>query len=191
MDDGRTLRDIMKGRLALALVSARAKKCPRKDCARKGRCLGRLATSFHAPIGDCPNMSAAEWRAVSLGVQRNLMRLKPSMEARRAREASSAGLDRISWAEKVRRYNAPEAVAARAEAARRQAASPGGLYAEMLWYEPGDDGLKLPRDTSGAGRRLVGDLAAAGCLCAGDGAIGKCVCVGLGEVEGNRGGVGE
>ncbi len=146
----------------MALVAARAEKCPRGGCARKRRCLGRLATNFHAPIGDCPAMSAAEWQAVSLGVRRNLLRLKPGLEARRARERSEAGLDRISWADRVRQYNSPEAVAARAEAARRAAVRPPGTYLDMIWYEPGGDGLLTPRDPVAAGRWLVEEMAAAG-----------------------------
>jgi hypothetical protein len=73
----------MKGRLALALVSARAERCANKACGRARRCLARFGpgANYHTPMGSCPNMSAAEWRAVSWGMEAGLMILRPVIEA--------------------------------------------------------------------------------------------------------------
>src|ERR687894_563351 len=89
--DERVFHAILKGRLVLALVSARAERCPRKTCGRLRRCaarFGQVGSNFHTRIGDCPNMGEAEWRVISLGMQRNLQLLKPHLEAREGLDAA-------------------------------------------------------------------------------------------------------
>src|SRR5688572_17147914 len=73
------------GRFALALVSARAGKCPHKQCMRKRRCLARFGPqdNLHTETGSCPMMSAAEWRSVSLGIRGNWSLLGPWQAAQR------------------------------------------------------------------------------------------------------------
>jgi hypothetical protein len=90
------LRDILRGRLAWALVSERARSCPRGGCGRRRMCLGAMkpGSNFHTKIGDCPNMMEHEWRLVSLGMWRSLKRARDALppwegSAGRAGEASA------------------------------------------------------------------------------------------------------
>lgn len=69
----RTGHDVMRARLALALVSKRAHECPLKACGRKRRCLAGFGPpdfNLNGRLGNCPNMSEAEWRIVRLGLGR-------------------------------------------------------------------------------------------------------------------------
>jgi hypothetical protein len=115
MDDDRTVCDILKGRLALALVSARAQGLPAQGLRAAAAVPWAVEDeSFHAPIGDCPNMSAAEWRAVSLGhPAQPAAAAKPAMEAQRARAAGGDG-------------GGPETSAGRGRRGMRRTARRGG-----------------------------------------------------------------
>lgn len=165
--DDRNFHLVFKGRLALALVSARAERCPDKRCARLRRCgarFGQVGSNVHTPIGACPNMSAAEWRAVSVGIQMNDMRLAPWFAARRA--SADAADEIVSWEEQKRRWNTPEAAAARAESEKRRLASPGVEYWVLLWRDFHEDTLAYPRDRRAADRLVIKYMRRCGCRCA-------------------------
>lgn len=109
-----TERWVMRGRLARALVSARAEACPQKMCGRKRPCQGRFGKhgdNFHTKLGACPIMDEVEWKAVSFGTQGTLKLVAPIYRAQR--EAREAAEPKLSGAERARRYNSPEAVRAR------------------------------------------------------------------------------
>jgi len=85
MSDEPSLHDdaILKGRLALALVSERAAECRNKACARKRQCLARMGKGFNCfkPMGDCPNMTETEWRMVGFGMACMRLRLSAWLRA--------------------------------------------------------------------------------------------------------------
>jgi hypothetical protein len=65
--------EIQHGRVALALVSRRTRKCPNRACARARHCLAEADILQPPPASsDCPLMSKAEWRACVSGIGRNL-----------------------------------------------------------------------------------------------------------------------
>jgi hypothetical protein len=137
----RDSRDIARARLALALVSARAHQCPNKRCARVRHCLGamRRGDSIHAAMGDCRNMSAAEWEVVRLGVMRNAERQRAFF--RRQDAVIAAALDAFPKAERAR-------ISADLRAPRGpERAEKGGVsYWSMLWLEDADGRLVAPPD---------------------------------------------
>src|SRR5688500_16156307 len=81
------------GRFALAIVSGRARTCPRRTCGRSRRCLARFGgpgVALHDETGDCPIMSEAEWRCVSLGIRGNWSLLGPYQAALRDKQDEEA-----------------------------------------------------------------------------------------------------
>jgi hypothetical protein len=148
-------RDIVRGRLALALVAGRAQNCPNRRCARARRCLGEQRTNVHAPMGACPKMTVKEWRAVSLGVQRQFLR------ARAFYKQQDAWIDTLS---KEERATIREAEAAAEAAARKSTGKP--TYWFRLWMDDGDVELVAPQDGKGLAEALIAERAKAGCVCA-------------------------
>jgi hypothetical protein len=160
-------RELWQGRLALALVSARASECPNRRCGRKRHCLARFepGKNIHDRIGTCPNMSEDEWRIVSLGMQRNVFGVLQPFEWARL-EAEEAAKPKISWEEQKRRYWSKEEVEKRAEAARREERSPGWTYGKYLWLTPRNGKLEITTDMAGRGLKLIEAMAKLGCRCA-------------------------
>ena len=160
------------GRFALALVSARAGKCPQKQCMRKRRCLARFGPNdnFHREAGNCPMMSGAEWRSVSLGIRGNWSLLGPWRAARcdkvEAEEEARDKAEKLSREERVRRFWSKEAVAKREEEERRRLSGPGHEYALLLWLRARGDDLTFPRDVAASGERLIAWRRKHGCRCA-------------------------
>src|SRR5688572_5533193 len=122
------------GRFALALVSARAGKCPQMNCRRKKRCLARFGPqdNFHREAGNCPIMSGAEWRCVSLGIRGNWSLLGPYWAGwrgkRDAEDEVREKAEKLSREERSRRYWSEEAVARRKAAEKRRLSGPGQEY---------------------------------------------------------------
>ncbi len=160
------------GRFALALVSARAGKCPQMHCRRKKRCLARLGPqdNLHTEAGSCPIMSGVEWRCVSLGIRGNWSLLGPWQAAQRDRaEAEEDARDKaegLSREERRRRWQSPEHIAMRREEERRWLSGPGREYALMLWLRAKGDDLYFPRDVAASGERLIAWRRKHGCRCA-------------------------
>jgi hypothetical protein len=146
----RDSRAIARARLALALVSARAHQCPNKRCGRVRHCLGamKLGHSIRAPMGDCRNMSAAEWRVVSLGIMRNAERQRRFFRQQDA--LLDAALDAF-----------PKAERAELRAAIRRAGEPAGddkggvSYWSMLWLEDVGGRLVAPPGIVRANAEIV------------------------------------
>jgi hypothetical protein len=168
--DDRIRHDVMRARLVLGFVSARARACSNGACGRQRRCLARYrpGTWLCDRLGACPNMSEAEWAVVRLGIRGNGRRLKPWLEARAAEQEAKAPSDiwKLSAEERWRRWHLPEAVAARAEEERQRLAQPGPLYAQLLWQEVHDDTVVMPQDLRAAEARLLRRMAERGCRCA-------------------------
>jgi hypothetical protein len=166
--DDRWARWVMRGRLALALVSARAETCRQKTCARKGHCqarFGKRGDNFHTKLGACPIMDEVEWRAVSFGMQGANKLLEPFFRA--LDDAAAEASPKLSWEERQRRYWSPEAVRAREAAERRRLAHPGWPIWELVWNEArGEEGLVLPRNLAAMENKLVAFMAEEGCRCA-------------------------
>jgi hypothetical protein len=155
--DKRTVHDVMRAQLALALVSRRAHECRNGSCGRKRQCLARLRPpdfKIHEPLGDCPNMSGAEWRIVSLGMQRVYKRFERFYPERdraimaaidtfpkKERDALKAHLKRI-WAKQG------------AEEAKER--HRGVSYFEWLWTEEVGLSLESPKDV---GKAYAGAIA--------------------------------
>jgi hypothetical protein len=146
-------RDIVRGRLALALVAGRAQNCPNRKCARARRCLGEARGNDHEPMGCCPNMTRKEWRAVSLGMRRNFLR------GRELVKRLDAAFDNLAKAEQ-------EAVLAAGEAAAQKPSGWKPTYWFWLWMDDGGDALVAPRDGAGLAEKLIAERAKAGCRCA-------------------------
>jgi hypothetical protein len=165
MDDT-TAHRIMRARMTLALVSARAKKCPRV-CKRQRRCLarfGRWGDNFHDSPIPCAVMDAAEWAAIGLGMQMNIKRVQAYYEAKD--EEREAAAPKISWEEKKRRWWSREEVEKRAALQRRVMAHPGYPIEDTLWQEVRGESLALPEDILETGEMLVKFMAERGCRCA-------------------------
>ena len=153
---------ILKGRLALALVSERARDCRNRACARKRQCLARWGKdfNFHKPTGDCPNMTEAEWRIVGFGMSCVEIRLRAEVRA-----IDDAEYDRIAalpLAERRRAQAAWRKEIEAEEAALRTRAEPRHPYAVYLWV----DAPIEKRDIAATGRKLIGQMADGGCRCA-------------------------
>ena len=140
--------DIWRARLTLALVSARTRDCPNRRCTRARHCLAAMGPNFNVnkPMGECPNMSAAEWGTVSLGMVRVANRLRHHFRQQNARWW--AELDKLPKEERERRRKAEGWVPGLA-----QGEDPS--YFQWLWLgEKGDD-LGVPRDPVEANRWLI------------------------------------
>jgi hypothetical protein len=157
----------MRGRLALALVSARAATCPQKQCGRRRHCqarFGKAGDNLNTKLGACPIMDEVEWRAVSLGIQAARMLLEPDYSARE--EAEAAKRPKLSFEEEERRRRSPEAARERAEAKQRRLAHPGFPYWDLAWIEAHEGTLFLPRDPAEMQRQFLAFMAEEGCRCA-------------------------
>ena len=149
--DERTIHDVMRARLALAIVSRRAHECPNKACGRKRRCLARLrkpSFRLNDPLGECRNMSEAEWRIVGLGmrrVQKRFERFYPQRDAELA-----AALNALP--KKKREELKADIRAARERLAAQEANEPqrGMSYFEWLWLEEEGGGLAARTDVAEA-----------------------------------------
>ena len=165
------------GRFALALVSARAGKCPQKQCMRKRRCLARFGPrdNFHTEAGNCPIMSGPEWRSVSLGMRGNWSLLGPWRAAQQdraeAEEEARDKAEKLSREERARRFWSKEAVAKREEEEKRRQSGPGYEYARWLWMRGEGENLYFPRDVMASGQRLVAWRLQRGCRCAIEGRL--------------------
>jgi hypothetical protein len=153
---------ILKGRLALALVSERAGECPNKACARKRQCLARWGQNFnfHKPTGDCPNMTESEWRIVGFGMSCVEMRLRAEVRA-----MDDAEYDRIAalpLAERRRAQAAWRKEIEAEEAAKRARGEPRHPYAVYLWLQSPVE----KREIVATGRKLIENMAYCGCRCA-------------------------
>jgi hypothetical protein len=162
--------DIMRGRLALALVSARAKHCPDRRCARQRHCLAELkrGSNFHTRLGNCPIMTEAEWSAVSLGMQRVCKEVHAYL--RSLDEPEDKSWRRLSPEERYRRSNSPTAVTARA-AAEEEAGGWRWSYRSCLWTEVGEKGQSEPANIPAYERALINYAVAHGCRCAKEGQV--------------------
>jgi hypothetical protein len=81
-------KEIWRARLAMALVSRRARSCPDKKCGRRRQCLGGMQpgngkTVYHC---NCPIMNETEWDAVLTGVLRVADMLRRHSRAEREAE---------------------------------------------------------------------------------------------------------
>ena len=165
------------GRFALALVSARAGKCPQKHCMRKRRCLARFGPqdNFHTEAGNCPIMSGTEWRSVSLGMRGNWGLLRPYLAAwrdkRDAEDEAREKAEKLSREERARRYWSKEAVAKRKEEEKRRQSGPGYEYARWLWMRGEGEKFYFPCDVVASGQRLVAWRLQRGCRCAAAGVL--------------------
>ena len=151
------------GRFALAIVSTRARTCPRRTCGRSRRCLGRYGgpnASLHATTWDCPIMSATEWRCVSFGIRGNCTLLGPWQLAQREKEHDEE--KKMPREEQLRRRAERDQEAAR----RREEGEPWRDYALMLWARIVRDRPCMPADVAATGERLIAWRAARGCHCA-------------------------
>ena len=157
--------DIMRGRLALALVSARAQKCPNRRCARKRHCLAafRHDSNFHTRLGNCPIMSEIEWRAVSLGMQRVGTKIQRRPRAHAGPPDPSS--QKLSAEEQHRRFWSAEAVKERADAEERTKRF-RWPYASFLWTETEGERLAEPKNIAAAERALVAFMLGQGWSCA-------------------------
>ncbi len=161
----------MWGRFALALVSARAGKCPQMKCRRNKRCLARFGPkdNFHTEAGNCPIMSGVEWRSVSLGIRGNWSLLGPWQAALRDKrdQEEAERVKKMSREEKLRQRAEGDATKAR----REKDGEPVREYALMLWVRIVDGRPMLPCDLAGAGERLIAWRLGLGCRCAAAGTL--------------------
>jgi hypothetical protein len=144
--DSRHHNWLLKGRLVLAIVSARANLCPNKRCGRERRCLARfsLRSNYHRKLGDCPIMSEAEWRAVSLGLQANRKFNAPFYRSRPSPpqpfEILPPGAEKLPPEERFRISTEPWREQARKEYWEKQMAAPGsntGRCSGRTWRASG------------------------------------------------------
>ncbi len=134
--------DVMRARAVLALVSRRAHLCPNRACRRRRLCLGRFPTDgpiVHGPLGDCPNMSEAEWQIVFLGMKRVMKRFERYYRARDT--AFDAAIDALPKKERDELRADIAAVKEKMEAEAAKRPPPRVSYFEFLWQE--DQGWHL------------------------------------------------
>jgi hypothetical protein len=169
--DERARRAIFCGRLALALAGQRAEKCANRRCARARHCLAEWSANIHQPVGDCPNMTLAEWRAVGHGLSRVSEALLPWHKTQD--EKRQAELDALPKAERMRRIEAMEELE-RWKDEQRARLRIELTYWEYLWVEPGPDRLVIPTHTAADEKRLIAAAIAMGCRCAREGMVEDC-----------------
>ena len=152
--DERTIHDVVRGRLALALVSARAELCSNKACGRERLCLARFGprANIHDPKGACPNMTDAEWKIVRIGIARSMLLVRRWImtggEEQAEKEDAEAERAAAARGKKTLHRKARKALSAR-----------WGTYADDLWGEIVGNRLRRPRDIRRANAEIIAYMA--------------------------------
>ena len=149
---------------------------PAPELPAEGRCLARFGphVAFHTRAGDCPIMSSAEWRSVSVGIRGSWSLLGPYLAALRAEQDAEdearEKAEKLSREERMLRQRSEDAAAQRKREEKGRRAVREG-YAYRLWILGEGQPRLFPARRRRRGERLVAWRLALGCRCAAAGPL--------------------